>query len=115
MNDSSLGHLFFSIIKREFGVFETQDDRYIYCSDVCAALLSVFSAETHHIWCFFVAFLKFPPIVQSGSILFRKLDREGAELRRKPPPSPVCDWLRCSCVANDITFLQRVTENSATF
>lgn len=46
---------------------------------LCAALLDISNSETHHFGCFFVAFLKFPPIVQSGSILFRKLDQEGAE------------------------------------
>lgn len=86
--------------------FETRGDRAVTCRDVCAGLLRDFSAEPHHIGCFFVAFLKFPPIVQSGSILFRKLDRQWAALSAEPPPSAACDWLRCSCVANDIIILQ---------
>lgn len=43
-----------------------------------------FIAEPHLKECVFVAFLKFLPIVQSGSILFRKLDRE----RRGKDASP---------------------------
>lgn len=54
-----------------------------------------FIAEPHLKECFFVAFLKFPPIVQSGSILFRKLDRE----RRGKDASP---YLRLPAIGCDV-------------
>lgn len=85
MNDRSSGDCVFrsiSSIKRElFSISETRGDRVISWNDVSAALLENLNVETHRIWYFFVAFLKFPPIVQSGSILFRKLDLERAEQR----------------------------------
>lgn len=46
-------------------------------SDGYVALLRILIVLWDDIGCFFVALLKFPPIVQSGSILFRKLDRGG--------------------------------------
>lgn len=107
MNDSSSGNSVFhsiSSVKPELNsILETRGDRVTTYSDVCVALFAIFVAETHHTGCFFVAFLKFPPIVQSGSILFRKLDPGRAEQRA----CPARHWLRCSCVVDDITLLQR--------
>lgn len=60
-------------------------------------------------------FLKFPPIVQSGSILFRKLDRERAEKRADPSPrlSPI--GLGAHVWPMTSLSCRRVAENSATF
>lgn len=92
MNDSSSGNCVFqsnlSAKRGFFSIFGTQGDRDTSCDDVSAALWRIFGAETHHICSFFVAFLKFPPIVQSGSILFRKLELEGAGVTRAPLPLP---------------------------
>lgn len=63
-------------------------NRVVTCSDVRASLSDILDSKPHHLGCFFVAFLKFPPIVQSGSILFRKLDREEAGLGGGS--APVC-------------------------
>lgn len=43
-------------------------------SDISRSLSELFGAGMRHLVRFFVAFLKFLAIVQSGSILFRKLD-----------------------------------------
>lgn len=90
MNDSSSSiRVFLSIssVKSTISViFDTLDDRVTICGEVRVALSYIFGPEPHLIERFFVAFLKFPPIVQSGSILFRKLDRERAGPWRRPLP-----------------------------
>lgn len=110
MNDSSSGNCVFhsvSSAKRGFFPFlETRGGGARTCRGVPAALRGIFSAETHHIGCFFVAFLKFPPIVQSGSILFREPDLGGRGTARAPPPA-ASHWPRCSCAANDIILFRR--------
>lgn len=107
MNDSSSGNCVFHRISRAKpelkSALQTRADRGRTRGDVRAALFAIFVAETHHSARFFVAFLKFPPIVQSGSILFRKLDPGRAEPRAWPAPH----WLRCSCGGGDVTLLQR--------
>lgn len=119
MNDSSPGNcVFHSILsaKREINpIFETRGGGATTCGGVSVSLLQNFSAETLHIGCFFVAFLKFPPIVQSGSILFRKLDLGRAGRRARPAlaRAPLAEVLMCGQWRRHL--MRRVTENSATF
>lgn len=90
MNDSSSSiRVFLSIssVKSTITlIFDTLGDRVTTCSEVSEVLSHILGPESHYIERFFVALLKFPPIVQSGSILFRKLDRERAGPWREPLP-----------------------------
>lgn len=106
MNDSCSGISCFSQhFKRKIRiklVFDALRGRVVTSADLSASLLGDLMAKMCHLGYFFVAFLKFPPIVQSGSILFRKLDQKWAGRGAGLVPH----WLRCSCVANDIIILQ---------
>lgn len=57
----------------------------VQLSDLGALLLYTLNMKTEYTVCFFVALLKFPPIVQSGLILFRNWTRCGRSLTQGPP------------------------------